>query len=144
MNKRTTGLVAAAVLGATMSVGTAATSSAAPQTWLPNADLVCGGTTMAPEDWVAVPPSGTLWITTGDLTGHYVILSDAHYYMDGYQETPPASYDGLTQLDSRTWGTKTGLEGEAVTCDFVSRWGEMGAEGTFSVVGPITVARTGG
>lgn len=88
-------------------------------------------------------PSGTLWITTGELAGHYVILSDGHYLMEGYQEAPPASYDGLEPLDSRTWGTKTGFVGQAITCDFVSRWVEKGADGTFSVVGPITIPRTG-
>jgi hypothetical protein len=143
MNKKTAGLAAALVMGATMSVVTAATSSAAPRTWLPDADLVCGNLTLGPADWVAVPPSGTLWIQTGELAGHYVILSSAHYLMEGYQEAPPTSYNGLEPLDSRTWGTKAGFTGQTLACDFVSRWGEKGADGTYSVVGPITIARTG-
>lgn len=143
MNRRTLGLATALILGATMSVATAATSSSAPQTWLPNADLVCGGTTFTTDQWVAVPPSGTLWINTGELAGHYVMVTRVHYFMPGYQEAPPASYDGLQLVDDRTWGTKSGFAGEKISCDVVSRWGEPGAEGTYSIVGPITIAGTG-
>ena len=138
-----TALVATAVaaLGVTAGMGTA---SAAPSTWLPDALLFCGSTTVHPDEWVAVPPSDTFWVTSGPLTGHYVILSDAHYIAPGYLTAPPSSYDGLSQVGSRTWGAKQGLARTAMTCDFVSRWGEPGDPDTFSVVGPITMARVPG
>ncbi len=141
MSRRTTGLAAALALGETTSLGTVATASAAPATRLPDADLVCGSVTLHSTDWVALPSSGTLWIKTGTLAGHYVILSDAHYVVPGYLASPPASYDGLMLLDDRSMGTKAGLADAAMSCDFVSRWGT--GEEASSVVGPIVIAPVG-
>lgn len=132
--------VSVAVLG----LAAAATASGDPVTWLPDADLVCGTTTVQPDQWVAIAPSDTLWITGTALAGHYVILADTHYVVSGYADKPPASYDGMAAVDSRTWGAKRALATSAIRCDFVSRWGAPGDADTFSVVGPITIARVSG
>ena len=137
----------AALLGVAMGVLAVAASGPAsgdPASRLPNADLVCGSTTLLPDQWVAVPSADTVWVRTGALAGHYVILSDTHYVVPGYVEKPPSSYDDLVAVDSRTWGAKQGHVGAAITCDFVSRWGEPGDPDTFSVIGPITMARVPG
>lgn len=130
------------VAASALSLTAAATASGEPSTWLPDADLVCGDTTLHPDDWVAVPPSDTLWVRTGPLAGHYVILTDTHYVVPGYQVAPPESYDSLgPAVATRTRGAKQGLAATAMTCDFVSRWGLPDDPDTFSVVGPITIAR---
>jgi hypothetical protein len=147
MTKRTNSTARAAmvaVAATALSLAAAAGASAEPSSWLPNADLVCGTTTLGPQDWVAVPPSDTLWVRTGPLAGHYVILTDTHYVVPGYVRVPPPSYAGLGDGVTRTWGTKTGLAGKAMTCDFVSRWGAPEDPDTFSVVGPITMVRVSG
>ena len=131
--------MAAGVVG----LGSAGGASAEPTTWLPDALLFCGDVTVGADQWVALPPSDTLWITDGPLAGHYVILTDTHYRVDGYWTAPPPSYAGLEGV-TRVRGVKQGLSGSTMTCDFVSRWGQPGAPGTFSVVGPITVARLPG
>ncbi|GAB3450084.1 hypothetical protein GCM10027517_37120 [Phycicoccus ginsengisoli] len=135
---------AALVVAGTVGLGTAGSASAEPTTWLPDALLFCGDVRVAPDQWVALPPSDTLWITQGPLTGHYVILGDTHYRAPGYLTAPPPSYAGLEVLGTRTRGAKQGLTGATRTCDFVSRWGQPDAPGTFSVVGPITIARVPG
>lgn len=135
-------MVAAAVAASTLA--TVTTASGAPRSWLPDAELVCDGTTVTTDQWVAIPPSDTLWIQEGPMAGHYVILSSTHYWMDGYVETPPASYEGLPMLESRTHGQKTGLAEGSMTCDFISRWGPQGDPDTFSVVGLLTIAKVSG
>jgi hypothetical protein len=141
---RSTGAALVAVTATALGVAGAAGATAAPRTWLPDAVLVCGTTTVGIDDWVAVPPADTLWVRTGPLAGHYVILTDTHYRVDGYLDVPPASYDGLGPGATRTWGTKQDLTGAAITCDFLSRWGERGDPQAFSVVGPITMVRVSG
>ena len=132
--------VAVGVLAVTAS----GSASGEPASRLPNADLVCGSTTLLPDQWVAVPQSDTVWVRAGALAGHYVILGDTHYVVPGYVEEPPATYDDLEAVDSRTRGAKQGHVGAAITCQFVSRWGEPGDPDTFSVIGPITMARVPG
>ena len=88
-----------------------------------------------------MPGSDTVWIFDGALAGHHVIISDSHHVVPGYRVTPPKPYTGVP-VDSRMWGAKTGLT-DVVSCDFVSRCGEPGGAETFSVVGPITMARVG-
>ena len=126
--------VAAAVLG----LACAVPASADPATRLPDADLVCGETTLDSSQWVALPPSGSLWILDTELAGHYVIVSDIHYMVEGeLVAIPPESYEGLGQGVPKSRGAKAGLE--TLTCDFVSRW-KIPGEPVFSVVGPITIA----
>ncbi|KGN43129.1 hypothetical protein [Knoellia aerolata] len=149
MATKTQNITRAALVGvtaATLGIGAAASASGAPDTWLPNATLTCGSTTLAPSDWVAVPPSDSLWILTGDLAGHYVILRDAHYLATTAEQAaqaPATDYAGLPELETRSWGTKAGLTGSAFTCDFSSQWGD-GGEGTEWIVGPVTIARAPG
>lgn len=133
-----------AVLATAFAIAGGATASGEPSTWLPNADLVCGDITLLPDEWVAVPPSDTLWVKSGPMAGHYVILTDTHYVVPGYVVDPPHSYDGLGDGVTRTRGVKQGLVDATMTCDFVSRWGSPEDPNTFSVVGPITVARVSG
>jgi hypothetical protein len=90
---------------------------------------------------VAIPSADTVWIESGPLAGHYVILYEAHYFADGLLQAPPQTYDGLDPAaPPRLFGTKAGLSEEALACDFVSRW----ETGGFSVVGPITIAMVSG
>lgn len=140
-NRRATAAVVA-VAAAVLGVAAAGTASATPSPRLPDANLVCGDTTMYQGDWTTVPGSDSLWILTGELAGHYSVLTATHYFTEGYLQAPPASYDGLEMVDTKSWGAKTGLT-DILTCDFVSRWGADGAEGTFSIVGPVTMARVG-
>ena len=120
-------------------------ASAEPQRrWLADADLVCQADTLSTSEWVSVPGSDSLWITDGPLAGHYVILADSHYVMPGLQEEPPESYAGLPQVGSLVRGTKAGLAGDSLTCDFVSRWDAPGEADDFSVVGPLTMVRVSG
>ena len=62
--------------------------------------------------------------------------------MPGVVEEPPESYDGLKLLESRTIGTKKGLEARSITCDFVSRF--QTPDGPWSVVGPLKIAKVSG
>lgn len=147
MNTRTAARTAARSGAAALAVGLlglagAGGAAAEPTTWLPDALLFCGDVTVGADQWVALPPSDTLWITAGPLAGHYVILTDTHYRVPGYLTAPPSSYVGLEGV-TRVRGVKQGL-GPSMTCDFVSRWGEPDAPGTFSVVGRITVVRVPG
>jgi hypothetical protein len=138
---------AAAAAAAALFVGLAGAGSASaePQRiWLPDADLVCGAETFTTGQWVWTPGAESLWINTGPLAGHYVMLTDAHYLMPGLQAEPPASYDGLMPVGSAVRGSKAGLAGDAISCDFVSRWDLPGDEDDFSVVGPITMVRVSG
>lgn len=134
------------VVAAALGMAAATAASGAPATWLPNATLTCGGSTLEPSEWVAVPPSDSLWILTGDLAGHYVILSDSHYVAtteEAALQAAATGYSGLAPVDTRQWGKKTGLAGTEFTCDFVSQWGD-GGEGTQWIVGPVTIARAPG
>ena len=146
MTKRSSRSARAAAVGVVATVlGLAGTVSASadPVTRLPDADLVCGNTTLTSDQWVALPPSGTLWITDTALEGHYVIVSDTHYLVDGELLTgPPTSYEPYEPGLPKTRGAKVGL-GDPMTCDFVSRW-EIPGMPVFSVVGPITIARLPG
>jgi hypothetical protein len=132
-----------AVAASVLSVAAATSASAAPSPRLPNADLFCPGSTLTQGQWASVPGSDSLWIFTGPLAGHYVIVTDTHYLVEGYQEKPPTSYDPKTMVDTKTWGAKTGLT-DPVRCDFVSRWGEKGDPETVSVIGPIAMVRVSG
>ena len=137
--RRMLAVTAAAIL---VSLAGAGAASAEPQRmWLPDADLFCQADTLGPEEWVGVPGSDTLWIRTGPLAGHYVILADSHYLMPGLEDEPPSSYVGLPQVGSLVRGQKAGLAQDAITCDFVSRWDFPGDADDFSVVGPMTVVR---
>lgn len=139
---------ATATAAAALFVGLAGAGSASaePQgTWLPDADLFCGqAQPLGSTEWVWTPGGESLWLRTGPLAGHYVILSDAHYLMPGLQTEPPASYDGLPQVGSLVRGQKTGLAEDAITCQFVSRWDLPGDTDDFSVVGPVTMTRVSG
>ncbi|GAA6527992.1 hypothetical protein [Intrasporangium sp. DVR] len=141
MNKRA--MAVAAVVAATVGAS-AAGASGAPRTRLPDATLFCGSVTVAADAWVALG-SGTLWITSGDLAGHYVVLEQTHYYAEGLLQEPPESYEALMPLiPTETFGKKTGLE-TTQSCDFVSRWEDPSAPGTgFSIVGPVTIAKVSG
>lgn len=144
--RRTIRRAALAGAATAFSLAAATTAAGAPTTWLPNATLTCDGVTFAPDEWVAVPPSDSLWITSGDLAGHYVILEDTHYMALTPEEAARAAtgdYSGLPQIETRKWGKKTGLTGPAFTCDIFSQWGD-GGEGTFWVVGTATIARAPG
>jgi hypothetical protein len=134
---RVAAVSAAAVLFGVLGAGTA--SAAPPRPWLPDADLFCPTDTLTQGEWVTAPGSDSLWVADGDMAGHYVLLSFSHYWMDGLQDAPPASYEGLPQLDDVLRGAKTGLAGDAVTCQFVSRWDLPGTADDFSVVGPVTM-----
>jgi hypothetical protein len=129
--------VVATVLG----LAGAVSASADPVTRLLDADLVCGEVTLESSQWVALPPSGTLWIKDSALAGHYVIVSDTHYVVPGYAQGPPSTYEGLEPVDTRFYGAKVGLD--TMDCHFVSRW-QIPGEPVFSVVGPITIARLPG
>ncbi|MGC5585012.1 hypothetical protein [Ornithinimicrobium sp. W1665] len=135
---------AAAVGAAAMllTVGVAGAASGAPSTWLPDAEIWCEGATEGSR-WVAIPPADSLWIEDGPYAGHYVILTSAHYFAPGYVEEPSEDlYVEDELLEARTIGTKKGLEARAVSCDFVSRF--TTPEGTFSVVGPLRIAKVSG
>lgn len=109
---------------------------------LPDATLFCGSSVIQPHDWV-MHNGATMWITGDDLTGHYVILSFAHYFVEGLLTEPPASYDGLPAAGPYySFGQKAALQGTAMSCDFVSRWDTP--EGEFSIVGPITISKVSG
>ena len=136
---RVAAVSAAAVLFGMLGAGAA--SAEPPGSRLPDADLFCPGDTLGTSEWVSVPGSDTLWIRTGPLAGHYVILADSHYWMPGLQYAPPASYTGLEQVGNLVRGNKTGLAGDAITCHFVSRWDLPGDTDDFSVVGPVTMVR---
>lgn len=139
---KTTRAVAVSAAALIFGLAGAAAASAEPQrTWLPDADLVCETDTLTGSEWVWTPGAESLWIGSGPLAGHYVMLSDAHYLMLGLQAEPPASYDGLLPVGSAVRGSKTGLAGDAITCHFVSRWDLPGDGDDFSVVGPITMVR---
>lgn len=86
-------------------------------------------------------PADSLWVDDGPLAGHYVLLAFSHYRMTGLQTAPPDSYAGLDQLDNVVRGAKTGLAGNAITCQFVSRWDLPGTADDFSVVGPVTMVK---
>ncbi len=128
---------AAAVLFGMLGAGVASAEPPGPR--LPDADLFCGGGPLGTSEWVSVPGSDSLWIRTGPLAGHYVILADSHYLMEGLQTAPPPSYDGLDQVGNLVRGKKTGMAGDAITCQFVSRWDQPGDAGDYSIVGPITM-----
>lgn len=135
---RVAAVSAAAVLFGVLGTGVA---SAQPSPRLPDADLFCPGDTLSTMEWVSVPGSDSLWIKDGPLAGHYVILTDSHYLMPGLQYAPPADYEGLDQVGNLVRGNKTGLAGDTITCQFVSRWDLPGVTDDFSVVGPITMAQ---
>ena len=139
---------AAAAAAAALFVGLAGAGSASaepPRAWLPDADLFCpGADTLSTSEWVWTPGAESLWINTGPLAGHYVMLSDAHYLAPGLLTEPPASYDELMPVGSTVRGEKTGLAAGAITCQFVSRWQMPDAADDFSVVGPITMVRVSG
>lgn len=132
----------ASVLGAAAMLVTVGASAAtgAPDTRLPAAELWCGEVQIAPEDWVALPQAGTLWVDEGDLAGHYVILESVHYAMDGLwaaDEAPPASYDDddfVPLGPPKARGTKSGLE--TMECTVISRFIMMNR----TVFAPMTVA----
>lgn len=128
---------AAAVLFGMLGAGAA--SAAPPAPWLPDADLFCPGDTLYQGEWVTAPGSDSLWVMDGPLAGHYVLLAFSHYEMDGLQYEPPASYAGLPQVNDVVRGSKTGMAGGAITCQFVSRWDLPGTSDDFSVVGPVTM-----
>lgn len=141
MNTRA--LAVAAALAAAVGAGATA-ASAAPITRLPDADLFCPAATMGPTEWVALG-SGTLWITAGDLAGHYVVLEQTHYFSPGLMEAAPATYEGLQPIiPTERFGRKAALVGDSFTCDFVSRWDLPGEGDDFSVFGPVTIAKVSG
>jgi hypothetical protein len=137
---RVAAVSAAAVLFGMLGAGVA--SAAPPSPWLPDADLFCpvADDPLVKVGWVTPPGSDSLWVTTGPLAGHYVLLAFSHYWMDGLQYAPPASYAGLPQLNDEVRGAKTGLTGP-ITCHFVSRFDLPGTSDDFSVVGPATMVR---
>lgn len=130
----TTAVGVAALLTATM----VASAGAAPQrVWLPSADLVCGETTVGPAEWTHNPSSGVLFVTSGEMAGHYVIQEVETYATPGHLTEVPESYDGMMPALMWTHGKKTGLD--TITCTVLSRLGPPGGE--FTVVGPVTLAR---
>ena len=136
---RATAMAAAATL---VSLAGAGAASAEPQrTWLPDADLFCPSDTLGTSEWVSVPGSDSLWIKDGPHAGHYVILTDSHYFMPGLQYEPPETYVGLDQVGNLVRGHKTGLAADSITCHFVSRWDAPGFEDDASIVGPVTMVR---
>ena len=140
--KRTARATAMAAAVIFVSLAGAGTASAEPQrTWLPDADLFCQADTLGTSEWVSVPGSDSLWIKDGPLAGHYVILTDSHYFMPGLHIEPPESYVGLDQVGNLVRGQKVGLAEDSITCDFVSRWDVPGDEEDFSTVGPLTMVR---
>lgn len=141
MNTRA--LAVAAVLATAVGAGATA-ASAAPITRLPDADLYCPTATLGSDEWVALT-TGTLWISTGELAGHYVVLEQTHYYSPGLLTEPPAEYDTAALLGpTQTFGTKAAFVGDSLTCHFVSRWDLPGEDDDFSVVGPVTIAKVSG
>jgi hypothetical protein len=138
MHKRAIG-TAVAVMAAAIGAGTAS-ASAAPETKLPDYTLYCDTATVLPSELVVVPPAN-IWIQSGDLAGHYVILSESHYFFPGELRQRPMTYEDLqVALPPKTFGAKDGLEGKALSCDFVSYWEGMG----MSVIGPVTLAKVSG
>lgn len=144
MHKRATAL---AVVGLAAALGAGAgTASAEPNVMvLPDATLYCGSTVVEPGQWV-FHNGPTLWITSGPLTGHYVWLASAHYLQAGLMVHAPTGHDYATALPlgSDTFGLKTGIRGNAIECQFVSRWDLPGEENDFTVFGPLTMARVSG
>jgi hypothetical protein len=136
---RATAMAAAAIF---VSLAGAGTASAEPQrTWLPDADLFCPSDTLVTGEWGGLPGSDSMWIKDGPHAGHYVIVTDSHYFMPGLQVAPPESYEGLDQVGYLVRGKKAGLAQDAITCQFVSRWDMSGDEEDFSIVGPVTMVR---
>ena len=141
MQKRATALAAVA-LAAAMGAG-ASSASAAPHTWLPNFTLYCDTGTASPEETVVIPVADSLWVTSGALAGHYVILDESHYVYNGHFEGRPSSedYNRLNPAGPpRTFGVKAGPDARALSCDFVSYW----ADSDTSIIGPMTIAKVPG
>lgn len=95
---------------------------------------------MLPSESVVIP-AATIWIKSGELAGHYVILSEVHYFYPGALRQRPTE-DMYTQPASlpKTFGAKAALQSGAISCDFVSYW-----EGRDkSIIGPITIAKVSG
>ncbi|HET9443085.1 MAG TPA: hypothetical protein VFO65_07160 [Acidimicrobiales bacterium] len=142
MHERALAAVATMVMVATLTMVAPGLAGATPVTRLPDADLYCPGSSPVTGDWVWSAPA-TIWITAGDLAGHYQVLQASHYLAPGLLSAPPESLEGLLYLADYDldFGTKAGMVDRAVTCTFVSRWDLPGTADDFTAVGPVTLAR---
>ena len=140
MHIRVATFVTAALLTASGVMGITTPAGAAPAPRLPDFELFCSGS--PPTTDVVGWGSDTLWVTSGPLSGHYVVVSYAHYLAPGLLVAPPTSVAGLPLADAKTFGHKTGVGGDALDCTFVSRWDLPGTADDFTVTGPIVVAPT--
>lgn len=81
-----------------------------------------------------------LFITAGDMSGHYVIQDVTGHGVPGLVQTAdvPEDYDSYPVVLQWERGLKTGHETE--TCLVVSRFAPM----DFTVIGPVTLTRLSG
>ncbi|WP_134773078.1 hypothetical protein [Ornithinimicrobium flavum] len=92
------------------------------------------------DQWVHNPSSSVLFITAGDMSGHYVIRDVTGHGVPGLVQAAdvPEDYDSYPVVLQWERGLKTGHETE--TCLVVSRFAPM----DFTVIGPVTLTSFSG
>ncbi|MFC5041619.1 hypothetical protein [Ornithinimicrobium kibberense] len=101
---------------------------------------MCGSTVVTADQWVHNPSSSVLFITAGDLAGHYVIKDVTGYLVPGLIPAAeiPADYAAYPLALQWDRGRKEGLETE--TCLVVSRFAHMDA----TIIGPVSLTKVSG